>query len=139
MIATIATEVGVRRPWLAPALVAAGALGAGMYVAAVDPSEPGHYPTCPVRALTGLACPGCGATRAMHALAHIDLGAAIGFNVLAVAALPVLVLLWARWTARRLGHGAVPRAAPRAIWALVAVIVAFTVLRNLPAGAALAP
>ena len=139
MIATAAAEVGARRPWLAPALVAAGALGAGLYVAAVDPSEAGHYPTCPIRALTGLACPGCGSTRAMHALAHLDLGAAVGYNVLAVAALPVLALMWFRWTARRLGHGAPPRAAPRAIWALAAVVVGFTVLRNLPPGAPLAP
>ena len=75
----------------------------------------------------------------MHALAHLDLGAAIGFNVLAVAALPVLAFTWFRWTARRVGRSAPPRAAPRAIWVLAAVVVAFTVLRNLPAGAPLAP
>ena len=75
----------------------------------------------------------------MHALAHLDLGAAVGFNVLAVAALPVLALMWFRWTARRVGHGAPPRAAPRAIWVLAAVVVGFTVLRNLPLGASLSP
>jgi hypothetical protein len=139
VLATAPARVGARRPWLAPALVAAGAVGAGLYVAAVDPNEAGHYPTCPFRALTGLACPGCGATRAMHALAHLDVGAAVGFNVLAVAALPVLVVMWGLWAARRTGHGRPAIAAPRAIWALGAVVLAFTVARNLPFGAALAP
>ena len=30
-----------------------------VFVAAVDPNTPGHYPVCPLLRLTGLYCPGC--------------------------------------------------------------------------------
>ena len=39
----------------------------------VDPNQPGHYPTDPFLAITGLYCPGCGTLRALHALARGDL------------------------------------------------------------------
>lgn len=37
---------------------------------------------CPFRALTGIACPTCGGTRAFLAAARGELGAALGFNPL---------------------------------------------------------
>ena len=52
------------------------------YVGAVDPNRPGHYVTCPLLALTGLACPGCGGLRATHDLVHLALAAAWSMNPL---------------------------------------------------------
>lgn len=102
------------------------------YVALVDPHVPGRYPTCPWHAVTGLWCPGCGGLRAAHDLAHGQLAPAVGENALAVLLLPVLVvgLVTGRDRPRR-----------RRLLLLVgaALAVAFTVLRNLPAGSALAP
>lgn len=130
------------------------------YVGAVDPHRPGHYPACPVLALTGLYCPGCGGLRSAHAVAHGDLAGAVGANALAVAGYAVAAGFLLRWLVQRLrdrpsapppapppfaGAGAVAasRAVPASrtawLWAALGLALAFTVLRNLPPGAVLAP
>ncbi|MFI6510724.1 DUF2752 domain-containing protein [Streptosporangium sp. NPDC050855] len=140
--------------------VAALAGAAVAFVAAVDPGEPGHYPPCPFLMLTGLYCPGCGGLRAVHALAHGDLPAALGFNPLVVIMIPVLAALWGRWTLRAWRGGApdpdggrypgypgYPRISrmsgisvrPVYAWSLLAVTFAFWIARNLPFGEFLAP
>ena len=124
----------------APLGAAAAAAAATAYVGLVDPNEAGHYPTCPFLLLTGRFCPGCGSLRAVHALAHGDVRAALGLNVLAVLGAVVLVGLWARWV-RRSWRGE-PRTTVAPAWSLylgLAVVLVFWVLRNLPVGAALAP
>jgi hypothetical protein len=123
-----------------PTAVAVAAAAAVSYVAAVDPNQPGHYPGCPVLSLTGFFCPGCGTLRALHALAHGDLVAAAGFNIMAVLAVVGLAVIWVQWTRRRwLGRPRTSTAPPARLWALLVVVVAFTVVRNLPPGAVLAP
>ena len=122
---------------LGVAALAAAAVGV---VAAVDPNEAGHYPTCPFLALTGLACPGCGSLRAVHALAHGDAGAALSLNLLTVLAIVPLVVIWARWLVRtRTGVLRSTVAPAPLLWGLLVVVVTFGVLRNLPAFAWLAP
>jgi hypothetical protein len=124
----------------APAGVAAIALGATALLAAVDPNQPGHYPTCPFLFLTGLYCPGCGSLRAIHALTQLDVVTALERNPLTVLAVPLLVLAWVRWTRRRL-TGRPPRTMLPAwtIWTLLAGICSFWLLRNLPGVEWLAP
>jgi Protein of unknown function (DUF2752) len=124
-----------------PLLVAALATGTFVLLAVVDPHEPGRYPPCPWYALTGLWCPGCGGLRAAHDLATGDPIAAVSSNVLAVALVPVVALLWWRWLRRRWSGQSTgpPTLSPRATLVLVAGALIFTVVRNLPAGAALAP
>ena len=46
----------------------------------------GRLPSCPLRAATGWPCPSCGSGRAVVALAHGDLLAALAANPLLVAA-----------------------------------------------------
>jgi hypothetical protein len=118
----------------APFAVAAGALGVGALLGTVDPHVPGFYPVCPSYALTGLYCPGCGTLRALHDLWHLDLAGAWSMNPLAVLALPFLVASWLAW-ARRAVTGA-PRRWISPPWvprALLLVVLAFWVLRNVPA------
>ncbi|GAA2724726.1 MULTISPECIES: DUF2752 domain-containing protein [Streptomyces] len=127
---------------LAPPLGVAAALGAACAgVGAVDPGVPGRYPVCPLLHWTGLYCPACGGLRGLHALVHGDLAAAVGANALAVAGYAVFAVLWARWLVRaaRSGGGMPLRPGARHAWAVAGVVLVFTVVRNLPFGAALAP
>ncbi|MDT3400879.1 DUF2752 domain-containing protein, partial [Streptomyces sp. B1866] len=94
----------------APLAVLTGTGAAFALVAAVDPGEPGHYPVCPLWALTGLYCPTCGGLRSAHAVAHGDLPAALGANALAVAGYAAFAAWWTLWTVRAVrgrtgGHG----------------------------------
>jgi len=127
----------------APALVATVTASALAYIAAVDPNRPGHYPLCPFRAVTGYACPGCGSLRALHALLTGHPARAVHHNVLTVALLPFLVVASARWLASTFGWWTpAPRRARAVwIWALLAVVIGFAVLRNVPPmrGGALGP
>ncbi len=129
------------RSRLAPYAVLGAVAAAAGYVAAVDPNRPGHYPTCPFLAVTGYYCPGCGSLRMVHALTHGHVAEAFGRNALALLTLPLLAYLWVRWAlAARRGHTL--RAGLLTPWAIVAfsvVSVVFWVVRNLPAGHALAP
>ena len=130
--------------WLTPAarpvVVAASAVAALAWVGTVDPNEPGHYPTCPFLAVTGWFCPGCGSLRALHALVHGDLGAALARNPLVVLTVPALVVWWVVWLVRAVRHRPQRWAAPAwSIWALLAVVLVFAVARNLPGALFLAP
>lgn len=117
----------------APAVLGAVAAGATLLVARVDPGEPGHYPLCPLSALTGLACPLCGALRATHALAHLDVAAAVTYNPLWAVAAPFLVVGWALWVLSAWRGTAPPRLPARAGPVLLGVVLVFGVLRNVPA------
>lgn len=125
----------------APSGAAAGLAAAVTYLAVVDPHEPGHYPVCPFYYLTGMYCPGCGALRAVHDLAHADLAGAARMNLLFVICVPVVIAAWARWTLRSWqGRPARPSVAhPAYLWGFLAVAAVFWVVRNTPFGQFLAP
>jgi len=120
--------------------VLGGAVGAFGYVAAVDPNSPGHYPLCPLRYFTGVYCPGCGGLRSAYAVAHGQFGTALGCNALAVAGYLLFAVVWAVWFTRSLrGLPFSPALRPAHRNLLIALVAVFTVVRNLPFGAALAP
>ncbi|NGO13901.1 DUF2752 domain-containing protein [Streptomyces sp. HC44] len=123
-----------------PGGVLAAVAGAFAYVAAVDPNEPGHYPACPLLQYTGVYCPGCGGLRSAHAFVHGDFAAALGANALAVAGYFVFAVVWTVWAVRsvrgrplRIDLGRVQ------LWGLGALLLVFTVVRNLPFGGWLHP
>lgn len=118
---------------LGPAAVAVCAAAAAGYLYAVDPSQPGHYPACPLKSLTGLDCPGCGGLRAAHELLHGDVMSAVDHNALAVLVLlPLAVVLAAGWVSRRGGRGWSPTWPSWAVPALIYLTIVFTAVRNLP-------
>ena len=106
--------------------------GAGMLFAtlvavavfAVDPSHVSLFPPCPLHRYTGLWCPGCGTTRALHQLLHGNVAAAFHFNPLAISLLPVIGYLFV--------SGEENNVKPIWVWTLLGVVVAFGVLRNIP-------
>ncbi|WP_079125171.1 DUF2752 domain-containing protein [Streptomyces lushanensis] len=125
---------------LPPLGVLAGIASAWTYVALVDPNETGHYPVCPLYRLTGLHCPACGGLRSAYAVAHGDPVTALGSNALAVVGYAVFAAVWTVWVVRA-GRGMPVRITlgPVWWWALGALILVFTVIRNLPFGSSLAP
>jgi hypothetical protein len=116
----------------------------GLAAAAVlfffDPSKNHFYPVCQFHLLTGLYCPGCGATRASYQLLHGNFLAALHDNALFIA---VLLALAARgiWylNQRRSGRSVRFFIPPYALWIFLAVALVFAVLRNLPAFSYLSP
>jgi hypothetical protein len=126
--------------------LAALVAGAGVAIAAMtwllyrfDPNAAGSpVPPCLFYRLTGFYCPGCGITRALHALVHGDLARAWAMNPLLfvlLLGLPPLVL-------QAIGHQpllpAHPRLTARVLDVLnsakfwVGLLLAFWFLRNLP-------
>jgi hypothetical protein len=52
---------------------------------------------CLSKLVAGIECYGCGMTRAIMHLIHLDFAAAAGFNKLCFIVFPVLSFLWVQW------------------------------------------
>jgi Protein of unknown function (DUF2752) len=98
----------------------------------VEPAESAWLPKCPLHWLTGWHCPGCGSTRAAHALLHGNVLRALAYNPLFVGGMPIL-LAFCVWSRGRFGPGWTTAISVRWIVLLVAVMLVFAVLRNVPA------
>lgn len=130
-----------------PAMIALGAGVAALALHLRDPNVAGSWgPTgiglCPFHAVTGLWCPGCGGLRAVHHLTNLEFSAALSSNMLTVILVGILTVAWVRWVQLRWrGRDAMRMLVlpPMASRAVVATLVVFTVLRNLPVGTILAP
>lgn len=117
---------------LALLLVLAGCLALAL-VWLLGATPPAWYPPCPFHSATGLHCPGCGASRAIHALIHGDFLSALHDNALLIVMLPLL-LGWsavALWRAMR--HNQPPLALPHGTaWVVLYATIFFVLVRNLP-------
>ena len=121
-------------------VLVAAALGSGAVLFFFDPAKHGFYPICLFHSLTGLNCPGCGATRAAYQLLHGHLLRALHDNALLVLMLAALAVLSTRLMVRRMRNQPATANMPLGVWwALLVVVLTFTVLRNLPAFAWLSP
>jgi hypothetical protein len=105
-----------------------------------NPTTHAFYPVCQFHRLTGLNCPGCGATRALYALLHGEVSTALrdnGLFILALAAAGLRGIWLAAGKIRRRPAGELfPR---NWAWPLLFITVVFAVLRNLPAFSFLSP
>jgi hypothetical protein len=119
--------------WGQPAILFAAGLGACAYIAAVDPNHSSAYPQCPTKLLTGLDCPLCGATRAVHSLLRGNVVGAMDHNLMFVLLLPFLAYAFVAWTAASLGRPMrpIPMSSKWVSIPLAVALVAFTIVRNL--------
>jgi hypothetical protein len=121
-------------------VLAAVSIGAGAVVFFFNPATHHFYPVCLSHKLTGLNCPGCGATRSLYALLHGNFALAVRDNALFVLTLAALAArgLWfaANFFSRKPARNFFPL---KSLWAFPAVALVFGVLRNLPAFPFLSP
>lgn len=110
--------------------VAVAALAAVAFFSVVDPAQCQWAPKCMFHALTGLQCPGCGFSRAAHAVLHGHWGEALAYNYFFVVSIPYLMAVvvatllpqgarWRRYALHRY-----------AAWAYVALFGLWWVVRN---------
>lgn len=90
---------------------------------------------CPVKALTGLNCPGCGITRMFVALFHGNIYQAFRYNPLVFIELPILVILILLYKFNKKSRKVV-----NVLFIILLVItIVYGILRNIPMFYFLAP
>jgi len=127
---SITVSVQARRCSLAICAMALLALG---FLFLVNPAATGWVPPCPLHALTGLECPGCGSLRALHSILHLHVMQALGYNPMTCMCLPFLGCWWL-WHAGRAITGRtvpVPFIRPALLWVMVAMMFVFGIARNI--------
>ena len=126
-----------------PTLLAVGALAiiaVGGMLFWFNPAQYRFYPFCFFHELTGLHCPGCGGTRALHQLLHGHVATALHLNALVMISLPLLMWLGISFAVGKAKPQSAARPiSPKWFWLLLALALIFAGLRNLPAFAWLAP
>ena len=125
----------IRRDRLSASAVVALAAGGLGVVYLLEPGSSGLYPPCPFLALTGLYCPGCGTLRALHQLTLGHPVAALDLNPLMVLLLPFVAYFLASQAMLAVTGQPLRRffVRPELILALLGVVLAYGVLRNIPA------
>lgn len=99
-----------------------------------DPEQVSFFPPCPFHFVTGLFCPGCGSTRALHHLLRGHFLNALAYNPLAVIFIPVII--WESFARLMKNntcfHLPTPRRPAWLAWCIVIVVLLFAALRNIP-------
>ncbi|MSU77912.1 MAG: DUF2752 domain-containing protein [Gemmataceae bacterium] len=125
-----------RKPWAARILVvlffAVVVPISSSILYTYSPTQHSYIP-CPFHWLTGLHCPGCGATRCTYALLHGDIRQALAYNSLFVIMLPLIGYVTVRmvielWTDKTAPGIDFP------IWlqrGLIVVVVVYWIARNI--------
>jgi hypothetical protein len=112
--------------------MAAAVVAALAVVFRFPPVEYSFYPRCPIYLATHWLCPGCGATRALHALLHLDVPGALHYNALFTLLTPFAGVWLVICFYRVMRYDQLPAVAiPRSVSAcLAAIVILFTVARN---------
>lgn len=119
--------------WLGLGVAATAATSGVVLLYKFDPNAAGNpFPGCIFLALTGFYCPGCGMTRAMHALVHFHPVEAFSMNPAVMTGLCIVpgLIAWAGgWRARWFAPIVKTVAEPK-FW--LYFIPAYWIARNLP-------
>jgi len=140
-LARVPDLVGTRARRLRGPLGTAAAVGvAALALHVRDPHQHGSWGLCPFKAITGWDCPFCGGLRAVNDLGHGQLVEAAHSNLFFVASLPLVLGLWLLWLSRGWTGDERRVLPPRVLRpvtvAAAALLLAFTIYRNTPWGAA---
>ncbi len=112
--------------------IAAGLVLLGVF----PPTANSWYPKCTLYQATGLHCPGCGMTRALHSALNGRIVEAVSQNVLVFVIIPYLIFVMLRALWRYLWQ-----TKPRPGWfrwpawftyAILGLLLVFSVVRNIP-------
>jgi len=90
----------VQTAWLAALLLAPIVL----WLLPADFFDQDGIITCPSRAFFDIECFGCGMTRAVQHMHHLEFADAVFFNLGVVAIYPALVGVWGFWVYKAAGH-----------------------------------
>ena len=108
-------------------IILAGMLFVGIVIVVIlsfnDPAKCNWLPKCTFYLISGIYCPGCGSTRALHALLHGNILYSLRCNILLLPTGFVFLLLL--WKTELLLKTWI-------LYAIISVLIGFTVLRNLP-------
>lgn len=119
------------RRWTILGAIAAGVALLVLFV--FNPADHRFYPQCWFSKVTGVLCPGCGGLRATHQLLHGQVTEAFRLNALFVVSMPVLAVYFGLRCRQRPARGTTgSHRSRRWWWALLAALVLFGMLRNLP-------
>lgn len=96
---------------------------------------------CPIHTLTGLYCPGCGVSRFCLALLRLDFAGAFYSNMALFVLLPPGMAVLAVSVVRYIhtGDSRLSRWQAVLVYGMIALLLLFGVLRNLPAFSVLSP
>ena len=128
------TAAGGPRRWSTLVLPGAVAAAGLTYLYGTSPyAESALLLPCPLKALTGLSCPFCGATRMSYALLHGDVAAAWAVNPFLLLAVPLVLaaLLWRERQARVQGRVQDRRLSAGQTRVLLAAVLTWGCARNL--------
>jgi hypothetical protein len=109
-------------------------IGIAVFFYFLNPVEHQIFPRCAFNSLTGYYCPGCGSQRAIHSLLHLHFSGVIGNNFLFLPAVLLLAYHYLRLPLNKIFKWSLPNIFyfKKTPWIILAVILVFWVLRNLP-------
>jgi Protein of unknown function (DUF2752) len=113
-------------------LLMAGLLTSCGILYSFPPSEYHFYPICPVYALTHLLCPGCGGTRALYQLLHLNFSEAWRLNALVTIGAPLVLAWFFYWyySVMRYDRAPVVKWPRTVVTGLYAAVLLFAIIRN---------
>ena len=97
---------------------------------------------CMFHQITGFYCSGCGASRALRSVLHLDFYQALRYNAIFTLALPFLIIYGGALAVSyiRFGKDKISgKVSMKIVWVLIAAAIIYGILRNIPAFSFLAP
>ena len=96
------------------------------------------YIPCPIKAITGFYCPGCGITRMLYSLINLDFYAAFRYNPLVFLSLPIGLFIYVDYLIKK--DKSLYNKIPETFWYIVIVLlIIYGILKNIPTFSFLAP